>query len=119
MAQVWLLPVLVFVATFALAVPIGLYMAGIFDGRLRAPRWLRWIEARLDTGPQNWKQYAFSFMAFNVVTFSAVWEFHHLCSRAESRRILGCTRMINSTSERSRTHAANHATARCWEANSG
>ena len=45
------------------------YMARVFDGRFRAPRWLRWIESRLDTGPQNWKQYAFAFMAFNVVTF--------------------------------------------------
>jgi potassium-transporting ATPase potassium-binding subunit len=69
MFQVWLLPVLVYGVAFALAIPIGLYMARVFDGRLHAPRWLRWIESRLDTGPQNWKQYAFAFMAFNVVTF--------------------------------------------------
>jgi potassium-transporting ATPase potassium-binding subunit len=69
MVQVWLLPLLVFGVAFALAVPIGLHMARIFDGLFRTPRWLRWIESRLDTGPQNWKQYAFSFMAFNVLTF--------------------------------------------------
>jgi K+-transporting ATPase ATPase A chain len=69
MWQVWVLPLLVYSVTFALAVPIGLYMARVFDGRLHEPRWLRWIESRLDTGPQNWKQYALAFMAFNVVTF--------------------------------------------------
>src|ERR1035441_6814107 len=69
MWQVWVLPLLVYGVTFALAIPIGLYMARVFDGRLRAPSWLRWIESRLDTGPQNWKQYAFAFMAFNVVAF--------------------------------------------------
>ena len=69
MWQVWVLPLLVYGVAFALAVPIGLYMARVFDGRLHPPRWLRWIESRLDTGPQNWKQYAFAFMAFNVVTF--------------------------------------------------
>lgn len=69
MWQVWLLPLLVFGVTLALAVPLGLYMVRVFEGRLHAPNWLRWIESRLDTGPQNWKQYALSFMAFNVVTF--------------------------------------------------
>ena len=28
-----------------------------------------WIESRVDTGPQNWKQYCWAFMLFNVVTF--------------------------------------------------
>ncbi len=39
------------------------------DGRYRAPGWLRWIEQRLDTGPQNWKQYALSLLLFNTVMF--------------------------------------------------
>jgi K+-transporting ATPase ATPase A chain len=69
MWQVWLLPILVFAIVLALAVPIGLYMAKVFEGRLRLPSWLRWIESQFDTGPQNWKQYALAFMAFNVVTF--------------------------------------------------
>ncbi len=69
MSQVWLLPILVFAVVLALSVPIGLYMAKVFDGRLRLPAWLRWIESQFDTGPQSWKQYAFAFMAFNVVAF--------------------------------------------------
>jgi len=69
MWQLWVLPLLVYGVAFALAVPIGLYMARVFDGRLPTPKWLRGIESRLDTGPQNWKQYALAFMAFNVVIF--------------------------------------------------
>ncbi len=69
MSQVWLLPLLVFSVAFALAIPLGLTMAKVFDARLGVPQWLRSIEACLDTGPQNWKQYALSFMAFNAVTF--------------------------------------------------
>ncbi|TMQ33837.1 MAG: potassium-transporting ATPase subunit KdpA, partial [Planctomycetota bacterium] len=65
----WTLPILILVVTFALAVPIGLYMAWIFDGRYRAPRWLRRFEELLDTGAQNWKQYALAFMLFNLGTF--------------------------------------------------
>jgi potassium-transporting ATPase potassium-binding subunit len=69
MWQVWLLPILVFAVVFALAVPIGLYMARVFEGRLRLPSWLSWLESQFDTGPQSWKQYAFAFMAFNIVAF--------------------------------------------------
>jgi len=68
-SQVWSLPLLVYGLAFALAIPIGLYMARVFDGHLRAPRWLRWIESRLDTGPQNWKQYVLAFTVFNALTF--------------------------------------------------
>ncbi len=69
MWQVWVHPLVVFAVAFALAIPIGLYMAWVFDGRFRPPAWLRWMESLLNTGPQNWKQYAFAFMAFNIVTF--------------------------------------------------
>jgi K+-transporting ATPase ATPase A chain len=69
MWQVWVLPLLLYGVTFALAVPVGLFMARVFDGRLPTPRWLRWVESLVDTGPQNWKQYALAFMAFNVVAF--------------------------------------------------
>jgi K+-transporting ATPase ATPase A chain len=65
----WTLPILILALTFVLAVPLGLYMARIFDGRARLPGWLRWAEARLDTGPQNWKQYCLAFLLFNLGTF--------------------------------------------------
>lgn len=69
MLQVWSLPILIFAATVALAMPLGLYMAGIFDGRFRAPVWLRWVEDRVDTGAQGWKQYAVALLLFNVAAF--------------------------------------------------
>src|SRR5262249_24210335 len=66
---VWTYPLLILLVTFALALPLGLFMAWVFDGRYRAPGWLHWIEQRFDTGPQNWKQYCVSFMLFNIATF--------------------------------------------------
>jgi potassium-transporting ATPase potassium-binding subunit len=65
----WTLPLLILVTTFVLAVPIGLGMARLFDGRYRAPAGLRWFEQRLDTGPQSWKQYLLALLLFNVVIF--------------------------------------------------
>lgn len=65
----WTLPLLIFLSTVALAIPLGLYMAWIFDGRYRAPGGLRWLEERFNTGPQNWKQYAIAMLLFNVVIF--------------------------------------------------
>ena len=67
--QVWFLPFLILAVTTALAIPFSRYLAWIMDGRYRAPRFLRWIEARVDTGPQNWKQYAVAMLLFNTVMF--------------------------------------------------
>jgi K+-transporting ATPase ATPase A chain len=67
--QVWFLPFLILAVTTALAIPLSRYLAWIMDGRYRAPRFLHWIEARVDTGPQNWKQYAVSMLLFNAVMF--------------------------------------------------
>ncbi|HTU89143.1 MAG TPA: potassium-transporting ATPase subunit KdpA [Gemmataceae bacterium] len=68
--SVWFLPLLILGTTFVLAVPFGLYLAWIMDGRYRAPGWLRWVEERADTGPQNWKQYMLSLLFFNVAIFA-------------------------------------------------
>jgi potassium-transporting ATPase potassium-binding subunit len=65
----WTLPALILVTSVVLSIPCGLYLAWIVDGRYRPYRWLRWIEGRLDTGPQNWKQYALSLLLFNTVLF--------------------------------------------------
>jgi K+-transporting ATPase ATPase A chain len=66
----WTLPLLIVLTSVVLSVPCGSYLAWIVDGRYDAPRWLRWIESRLDTGPQNWKQYAVSLLVFNTVLFA-------------------------------------------------
>jgi K+-transporting ATPase ATPase A chain len=65
----WLLPLLIVGTSVLLSIPVGLYLAWINDGRYHAPRWLRWFEGRLNTGPQSWKQYALSLLLFNTVMF--------------------------------------------------
>jgi K+-transporting ATPase ATPase A chain len=67
--SVWLLPLLLVATTVVLSVPVGLYLAWVMDGRYRAPGPLRWLEGRLDTGPQSWKQYALALVLFNTVMF--------------------------------------------------
>jgi K+-transporting ATPase ATPase A chain len=65
----WTLPLLIFLLIVALAIPLGLYMAWIFNGSYRAARWLRWLERRVDSGPQDWKQYTIALLLFNVAIF--------------------------------------------------
>ncbi|HWG41788.1 MAG TPA: potassium-transporting ATPase subunit KdpA [Gemmataceae bacterium] len=67
--SVWFLPLLIVGTTIVLSIPVGLYLAWIMDGRYRAPAWLRWLERRLNTGPQQWKQYAVSLLLFNTIMF--------------------------------------------------
>jgi K+-transporting ATPase ATPase A chain len=71
----WLLPLLLVGTTVVLAIPVGFYLAWIMDGRYHAPRWLAWLEQRLDTGPQNWKQYATALLLFNAVMFVVAFVF--------------------------------------------
>ncbi|MDR3635962.1 MAG: potassium-transporting ATPase subunit KdpA, partial [Isosphaeraceae bacterium] len=65
----WFLPLLIVGTTVALSVPTGRYLAWIADGRFRAPRWVRWLEQRLDTGPQGWQEYTASVLMFNALMF--------------------------------------------------
>ena len=65
----WLLPISILIVTALLAIPLSKYLAWIMNGSYRAPGFLRWIEARLNSGPQNWKQYTVSLLAFNTVLF--------------------------------------------------
>jgi K+-transporting ATPase ATPase A chain len=55
----WLLPISILVVTALLAIPLSKYLAWIMNGSYRAPGFLRWIEGKLNSGPQNWKQYTF------------------------------------------------------------
>jgi K+-transporting ATPase ATPase A chain len=69
MWHVWSLPALIVGTTIVLSIPIGLYLAWIVDGRYQPPRWLRWLEKRVDTGAQDWKQYAMALVLFNTIMF--------------------------------------------------
>ena len=57
------------VFTTILAIPMSRYMAWIMDGRYNPPAFLRWFEKRLDSGGQNWKQYAAALLIFNTAMF--------------------------------------------------
>ncbi len=66
----WTLPILLLAVTILLSIPLSRYFGWIMEGRYRAPRWLAWFEARLDTGEQDWKQYTVSMLVFSVVLFT-------------------------------------------------
>src|SRR6201987_4806796 len=65
----WLLPISIIVFTIILAIPLSKYMAWIMDGKYKAPKIFHWFEQRLDTGPQNWKQYTAALIVFNIALF--------------------------------------------------
>ena len=66
----WIFPLVVVVLLVGLSFPLGRYLEWIIEGRYAPPPWLSWLERRIDTGPQNWKQYAFSLILFNTVLFA-------------------------------------------------
>ena len=100
MWQVWLLPLLIVGVSVALSVPVGRYLAWILDGRYRAPGVLRWVEGRLDTGPQSWKQYALALLLFNTVMFLfsyAVLQLQpYLPLNPDERKMLSPTTVFNT-----------------------
>jgi potassium-transporting ATPase potassium-binding subunit len=73
----WTLPVLLLAVTILLSIPLSRYFAWIMDGGYKAPRLLAWFEARLDSGPQDWKQYLIALLVFNTMLF--VFGFIVLC----------------------------------------
>ena len=67
--QIWLLPALTLLFTTILAIPLSRYLAWIMNGSYKAPGFLRFFEHRLDSGPQNWKQYTAAMLIFNTALF--------------------------------------------------
>lgn len=67
--QIWLLPFTLLLTASVVAFPLSRYMAWIMDGKYRPPAVFGWFEKRLDSGPQNWKQYLFSLLLFNTLMF--------------------------------------------------
>jgi K+-transporting ATPase ATPase A chain len=64
-----LIPVLTIGTALGLSVPLGYYLAGVLDGRKPPTSLLGRVEGWLDTGPQDWKRYGASLLAFNTVMF--------------------------------------------------
>ena len=67
--QTWILPLSLLAAATLIAFPLSRYMAWIMDGKYRPLPILGWFERRLDSGPQNWKQYTISLLLFNTLLF--------------------------------------------------
>ncbi len=65
----WTLPILLLVVTILLSIPLSRYFAIVMEGSLKVPGFLRWFERRLDSGPQDWKQYTVSLLIFNAMLF--------------------------------------------------
>ncbi len=67
--QTWLPPFLLLVAGTVIAFPLSRYLAWIMDGKYRPLPIFSWFEKRLDSGPQDWKQYTGSLLVFNIALF--------------------------------------------------
>ncbi len=67
----WLFPLLVLATSVLLSFPVGLWLARVLDGPPPRSRALGWIETRLDTGPQDARQYLISLLLFNTLLFAA------------------------------------------------
>jgi K+-transporting ATPase ATPase A chain len=65
----WLLPITVIVLPIILAIPLSTFMARIMDGQYKPWPVFGWFEKRVDSGPQNWKQYTVTLLFFNTVLF--------------------------------------------------
>lgn len=67
--QIWLLPFALLAAATLLAFPLSRYLVWIMDGKYKPLPVMSWFEKRLDSGPQNWKQYLSSLLIFNTLLF--------------------------------------------------
>src|ERR1700726_359917 len=65
----WLLPISILIVTTLLAIPLSKYLSWIMDGKYRPWGLFRWVENKLNNGPQNWKQYTGTLLLFNIVLF--------------------------------------------------
>jgi K+-transporting ATPase ATPase A chain len=67
--QTWLLPFALLATGTLVAIPLSRYMAWVMDGKYRPLPIFGWFEKRLNSGPQNWKQYTASLLIFNTLLF--------------------------------------------------
>jgi K+-transporting ATPase ATPase A chain len=101
--HVWFLPLLILIATTALAIPLSRYCAWIMDGKYRAPAVLRWFESIFNTGSQSWRQYAVALLLLNLVMFLfgftvlALQPVTDLGLNPEHKGMLGPTTIFNTT----------------------
>src|ERR1700722_4518702 len=65
----WFLPISILIVTTLLAIPLSKYLSWIMDGKYCPWGPFRWVENKLNNGPQNWKQYTGTLLLFNTVLF--------------------------------------------------
>lgn len=63
------LPLLLLLTATIVAFPLSRYIAWIMDGKYPQLPIVGWIERRLDSGSQSWKQYTYSLLLFNTLLF--------------------------------------------------
>jgi len=67
--QTWLLPFTLLATATLIAFPLSRYLTFIMDGKYRPAPIFASLENHVNSGPQNWKQYASSLLIFNTVLF--------------------------------------------------
>jgi potassium-transporting ATPase potassium-binding subunit len=67
----WLFPLIVLATALLISIPVSSLLARVFDGPAPRSHWLRWLEARVDTGPQSPSSYLFALLLFNTLLFVA------------------------------------------------
>ncbi len=67
--QIWLLPFALLATATVIAFPLSRYMAWIMEGKYHPWRVFGWFEKKLDSGEQNWKQYLFALLIFNIFMY--------------------------------------------------
>lgn len=67
--QIWLPPIILLITATLIAFPLSRYFVWIMDGQYQPWSILAWIENRINSGQQNWKQYAGSLLIFNTTLF--------------------------------------------------
>ena len=67
----WLFPLIVLATSVVLSFPVGWWLTRVLDGPAARSPILIWLESRLDTGPQNARQYLLSLLSFNTLLFAA------------------------------------------------
>ncbi len=67
--QTWLLPFALLATATLMAFPLSQYLAWVMDGQYQPLPVFGWVEKKINSGPQNWKQYSGSLLIFNSVLF--------------------------------------------------
>src|SRR5208337_2247481 len=67
--QTWLLPFALLATTLFRSFPLSRYLASVMDGKYRPLPVFGWFEKRLNSGPQDWKQYTAALLIFNTLLF--------------------------------------------------